>query len=191
MYRSIDASLVAEFQHKGLLYVRNYADVDLPWQEVFQTTDREVVTAYCKANDIQAEWLADGTLRTKQLGRWAVNHPVVGKPLWFNQAHLFHVSSLSAENQRNLISTFGENRLPRNVYFSDGSPIPTEALEHIRSIYQEQQISFDWQRHDLLLLDNMLFTHGRRPFTGHRKVLVGMARSCNAATIDSATQSAA
>jgi alpha-ketoglutarate-dependent taurine dioxygenase len=70
----------------------------------------------------------------------------------------------------------GEDNLPRNTYYGDGSPIEPEALQLIRDLYEQNKIVFKWQKNDLMLLDNMLYTHGRTPFTGDRKVLVGMAR---------------
>jgi hypothetical protein len=48
-------------------------------------------------------------------------------------------------------------------------------LDLIRSAYEQTKIKFPWQKNDVLLLDNMLFSHGREPYTGARKVLVGMA----------------
>jgi alpha-ketoglutarate-dependent taurine dioxygenase len=48
-------------------------------------------------------------------------------------------------------------------------------LETIRAVYDQTKIRFSWEKNDLMLLDNMLFTHGRESFTGARKVLTGMA----------------
>jgi hypothetical protein len=70
----------------------------------------------------------------------------------------------------------GEGNLPRNTYYGDGTPIDEADLDIIRQVYEETQFSFKWEKNDFLLLDNMLFTHGRKPFTGDRKILVGMAR---------------
>jgi hypothetical protein len=36
-------------------------------------------------------------------------------------------------------------------------------------------VIFPWQRGDILMLDNMLASHGREPFAGPRKVIVAMA----------------
>jgi len=177
IYKNLPTDIVKEFEQKGLMYVRNYSEVDLPWTEVFQTNKREEVEAYCDKNRIEYEWIGDENFRTKQRTHTTLEHPVKGKKVWFNQAHLFHISSLAKENQDDLLNMYGEENLPRNVYFGDGSVIDGEVLNLVRSLYVEQQIAFDWVENDLMLLDNMLFTHGRNPFSGDRKILVGMARS--------------
>lgn len=180
VYQQIPAEIREEFERKKVMYVRNYGDIDLPWSEVFQTTDKGEVEQYCKANQLEFEWLDNNGLRTKQINQAIAVHPYTHETVWFNQAHLFHVSNLEKEARENLLSIMGEENLPRNTYFGDGSPIEEEALNSIRTAYAETQFSFPWQKNDFLLLDNMLFTHGRKPFTGDRKVLVGMARPVGA-----------
>jgi hypothetical protein len=36
-------------------------------------------------------------------------------------------------------------------------------------------VLFSWRRGDLLVLDNLLAAHGRKPFEGDREILVAMA----------------
>jgi alpha-ketoglutarate-dependent taurine dioxygenase len=97
--------------------------------------------------------------------------------VWFNQAHLFHVSSLETTVRETLMSLAGEEELPRNAYYGDGTPIEPSVLDHIREVYRQEEVVFPWQEGDVLMLDNMLTAHGRRPFSGPRKILVGMAES--------------
>lgn len=164
-----------KFEKLGILYVRNYSHLDIPWQVVFQTEDRIAVEIFCQDNGLQFEWLDDGTLRTSQVNPAIAIHPSTGDKLWFNQAHLFHVSTLGAQMAKTLIDTLGEKRLPRNAYYGDGTPIDPGDLAVIRAAYDTNKIKFKWQKNDLLLLDNMLYHHGREPYAGPRKVLVGMA----------------
>ncbi|MEM9338701.1 MAG: TauD/TfdA family dioxygenase [Bacteroidota bacterium] len=173
-YNEIPAEIREEFERKNVMYVRNYSDIDLPWKEVFQTESKDEVEAFCKKNNILAEWTPNG-LRTKQINKASLVHPFTKEKLWFNQAHLFHVSNLDSELREGLIAVLGEENLPRNTYFGDGTPIDPAALDVIRGVYEKTKVSFDWLENDLLLLDNMLYTHGREPFEGKRKVLVGMA----------------
>lgn len=175
IYNMLPKAVRDKFEEKGVMYVRNYSTLDLPWSVVFQTEDKAEVEEYCKANDLSYEWLENDSLRTRQINPATALHPRTGDKLWFNQAHLFHASSLGKEMSETLLSSLGEENLPRNSYYGDGSPIELEALEMIRSAYEKTKIRFQWKKNDLMLLDNMLFTHGRESYTGARKVLVGMA----------------
>lgn len=175
VYNMLPESVRAKFEEKGVMYVRNYSTIDLPWPVVFQTEDKSQVEEFCEANELTYEWLADNKLRTTQVNPATALHPRTGEKLWFNQAHLFHVSSLEKEVADTLLDSLGEENLPRNSYYGDGSPIEPEVLDLIRCTYEQTKVKFAWQRNDLLLLDNMLFTHGRERYTGARKVLVGMA----------------
>jgi hypothetical protein len=94
--------------------------------------------------------------------------------VWFNQAHLFHVSSLKSEIRESLLASAGE--LPRHAFYGDGSPIEDAVLEEIRAAYEREAIVFTWQNGDVLVLDNMLTAHGRRPYRGARKIVVGMGQ---------------
>jgi len=166
---------IKKFEDKGILYVRNYSGLDLSWSEVFQTESKKKVEQYCLANKIEFEWKENNCLKTWQRNPAFITHPISGEKLWVNQAHLFHVSSLSEDVQSALINELGEKDLPRNAYYGDGSPIEVELLERIRRVYEDSKIKFSWRKNDILLLDNLRFTHGRMPFEGPRKVLVGMA----------------
>jgi alpha-ketoglutarate-dependent taurine dioxygenase len=170
----IPAADLKKFEEKGIMYVRNYTDLDLPWSEVFQTNSKDDVESYCLAQNIDWEWLPCGGLRTKQVNPAFITHPVSGEKLWLNQAHLFHISNLSDDFQRTLLSSVGEENLPKNSYYGDGSPIDKNLMDRIRAVYQDTRLLFRWEKSDIMLLDNMVFTHGREPYQGPRKVLVGM-----------------
>lgn len=183
MYERLSPAVRNRFAELGVMYIRNYSPgLDVPWQEVFGTSDRVAVESFCRRNGIETEWKADGGLRTRQVCQGVVCHPVTGEMLWFNQAHLFHVSNLDPLVRTALIAELGEENLPRNTCYGDGSPIPDAVLNEIREAFHQEMHSFAWQNGDLVLLDNMLVAHGRAPFSGPRRVLVGMAGSSEAAS---------
>jgi len=178
IYQAIPQEIRECFERKGLMYARNYGTgLDLPWKDVFQTSSRAVVENYCRQSSMEFEWIGEDQLRTRQRCQVAERHPVTGELVWFNQAHLFHISRLPPEVRDWLISAFGEENLPRNVYFADGTTIESAMLDEISRACEAQSVIFPWQTRDVLLLDNMLVAHGRNPFTGKRKVVVGMAES--------------
>jgi hypothetical protein len=107
------------------------------------------------------EWLADDRLRTRQTCRAVASHPSTAEMVWFNQAHLFHVSRLQPEVREAMLSIFSEEDLPRNVYYGDGSAIDPADLDCVCEAYEQEKIAFPWSTGDVLLLDNMLAAHGR------------------------------
>jgi alpha-ketoglutarate-dependent taurine dioxygenase len=177
VFERISRDVRERFRKKMVMYVRNYGDgIDLPWQTVFGTTSRAAVEAFCCEAGIEFEWKKDGDrLRTKQTCQAVALHPKTGKQVWFNQAHLFHVSNLGTEIRASLQEEFAEADLPRNAYYGDGSPIESAVLDEIREAYRQEKVSFEWEERDILMLDNMSVAHGREPYAGSRKVVVGMA----------------
>lgn len=180
LYRRLDPAVRLRFAAKQLMYVRNYGNgLDLPWERVFHTSDREQVEAFCAAHRIECEWRADGALRTRQVCQSEARHPVTGEIVWFNQAHLFHVSALETDIREALLSVVDEPDLPRNVFYGDGSSIEASILDEIRGCYRDVMLRFSWQEGDILMLDNMLMSHGRAPYEGARRILVAMAEAAS------------
>jgi len=186
VYERIDPAIRTRFREKGIMYVRNYAekDVDLSWQDVFQTKDRGEVARYCSEAGIQLEWRQDNRLRTWQICQGVARHPETREWTWFNQAHLFHISNLHSELREFMESEYDPEDLPRNSYYGDGSTIETSVLDEVREAYRELEVVFPWREGDILMLDNMLSAHGRKPFEGPRKVLVGMAAPFHAENLE-------
>ncbi|AVH67249.1 taurine catabolism dioxygenase TauD/TfdA [Nostoc sp. 'Peltigera membranacea cyanobiont' N6] len=176
VFQQLDPKIKEQFILKKVMYVRNYGQgLDLQWQNVFQTTNKLEVESYCHHANIEFEWQDESNLKTRQVCQAIATHPRTGEMVWFNQAHLFHISNLKTAVRNSLLSVLKEEDLPRNALYGDGSRIETSVIEEINQIYQQESVTFSWQEGDILMLDNMLAAHGRKPFIGDRKVLVGMA----------------
>lgn len=172
----LDPEVKERFRSKGVMYVRNYGEgVDLPWREAFQTDDKEEVEAYCRRAGMKVEWRDRDRLRTWSKRQVFATHPDTGDTVWFNHAHLFHMSNLGPEVREALLSEFEPDELPRNAFHADGSAIDEGDLDHIRDVYEGIAVRFPWQEGDLLLVDNFLVSHGRESYEGPRTVLVAMA----------------
>ncbi|MDQ3918842.1 MAG: TauD/TfdA family dioxygenase [Acidobacteriota bacterium] len=172
----LDPSVVERFAEKQVMYVRNFGSgLGLPWQTVFQTEDRAVVEGHCRANGITFEWLPGDRLRTRAVRPALARHPRTGELTWFNHATFFHVTTREPKIRQALLAVFKEEDLPTNTYYGDGSPIEPEVLDGLRAAYEAELVALPWREGDVLLLDNMLAAHGRSPYSGPRKILVGMA----------------
>lgn len=179
-YQLLSHQLREKLATQQLMYTRNYAEgLDVSWQNFFQTTDKKEVENYCQQAKIDFEWYDDNGLITRQIRPALAVHPKTGEPVFFNQIQLHHISYLDTDVRESLLSIFGESKLPRNVYFGDGSPIIPEEIAEINAVYQQAQTSFPWQKGDIIMLDNMLAAHGRNPFVGQRKIVVAMAEMTN------------
>jgi len=158
----------------GVIYARTFRQgLGLSWQEAFQTEDRSVVEAYCASHHQQFEWIGDD-LRTRHHRPATAHEPFGGEEVWFNQANLFHVSSLEPDLREVLLSLYGEDFLPRNAYFADGSPISADDLAAIAAAYDKASFALPWSAGDIMVVSNMLAAHGRQPYTGQRRTLVAM-----------------
>ncbi|MDH3691516.1 MAG: TauD/TfdA family dioxygenase, partial [Gammaproteobacteria bacterium] len=165
------------FEHKQVMYVQtlpNEGRMTKSWQQTFETFERAEVEAHCRQNDMSYRWIAQG-LRTQIVRPAVLQHPNTGDWVWFNQADQWHALSQSVKHQDLNVEQLDEEELPCHAYFGDGSPIEVSDLDGIRAAYRDAEVAFRWRAGDVLMLDNMLMAHGRKPFTGNRQVLVAMA----------------
>lgn len=162
----------------GILYVRNFGyGSSRTWEQAFATTDKSKVEEICNAEGVTCEWLDRSRLRTRAVRPPVARHPITGEVVWFNHINASHISSLEPGLRDGLLTEFGKDNLPRNCYYGDGTDIDQTVIDEIQQAYEAQTEAYGWQPGDLLMLDNMLTAHGRNPFTGQRKIVVGMAGS--------------
>ncbi len=172
--RAMPPTVRSRFERLGLRYIRNLPPGEgggYSWQDAFRSADPRLVEQRCAASGATAEWLPGDFLRVIQDRPAVATHPQTGEEVWFNQADGFHPSALDEQSYRELQALYGsEDRFRLNVTFGDGSPIDLDALAAIRAVLGEESRPHAWRKGDVLVLDNMLAAHGRRPFTGGRRI---------------------
>ncbi|MGW7521034.1 TauD/TfdA family dioxygenase [Streptomyces sp. NPDC054796] len=174
--RSLDAEVRDAFAG-GIRYVQNLHDglgFGKSWQDTFETDDRKAVEMFLRESRAEWEWTGDG-LRIVQLRPSTTKHPVTGAEVWFNQADQWHPAGLGDEASAELYDILSPDEFPQYVTFTDGDPIPDAYVEHILGRGLEGAVDVGWHDGDVLLIDNVLLAHGRRPFEGTRRVLVAMS----------------
>jgi len=166
----------SRFAERRVRYVRNFRpDIGLCWQTAFQTQDRAVVEAHCRANGVTFEWRGEDHLRTSVVLSPLLDHPVTGDKIWFSHVAFFSTVTLPHEVTRALNESFAPEDLPNATFYGDGTPIEPAILDHIRVAYEQEEHAHSWEPNDVLLVDNARMAHGRRPFRGPRQVRVCMA----------------
>jgi len=176
VYRKLPENIREAFAKRNVLYRRNVGQhLGLPLNVIFQEADYETIQRNIESDgSIHLDHINDEHVRIEHVAQGVARHPETNEMVWFNQAHLFHVSGLPLDVAATLLETFGEMNLPSNAYFGDAECIPDEMLEAIRTTFDEVAVTFSWEQDDVLLLDNMLMSHGRRPYQGGRKIAVAM-----------------
>jgi len=168
---------ILPFAEKGVLYRRTFQQgVDIPWQKAFQTDDPADVEEVAQRNGMSIEWLDGDALVTTHRAQGTVKGED-GRPLYFSQAHLFHESAIDPEARDKIIQLFGRDRLPRQSFYGDGSPITESDVQAVRDAFDSALTGMKWKPGDVLILDNMRYAHGRMPFKGARRLHVSMARA--------------
>ncbi|MEQ9488829.1 MAG: TauD/TfdA family dioxygenase [Alphaproteobacteria bacterium] len=187
IYKTLPADLRDRFEKRGIAYLQHLWDEDgapgigKSWQQTFETSDRQAVEDYLRQSTMTWEW-TDFGIRTRAPHPAVIAHPQTGEACWRNQADQWHrgfagvkTSFGGADDPRFDAATAGEETLGNHVTYGDGSEIDIADLETVRRVNQSVEVAFPWQAGDVMVIDNILAMHGRKPYRGPRRVLVAMA----------------
>lgn len=169
----LGSDLKQKFADKGILYRRHLNPLlGLKWQEVFQTSDKDVVEMECRDNNMDIQWNGEDelTLTWNKDAIW--QHPVTGEATWFNHGLFFNKHML---DEQVLQSVTSDDELPNNTFFGDGTEISAAEIAEIKAAYEQATFAFLWEKGDVLFLDNLFFSHGRSPYKGERKIIVSIS----------------
>jgi len=189
--KDIPSNIIKEFEEKGIIYHRTmlyrsslrnlFCRALSPinattWNYAFETDNKEDVEAACKKLSQSYTWNSDRSLTTEAKVSAIQKHPKTAERVWFNTIHLFiHEKYMFGKFLGPII------RLVRKltgetfeVFFGDGKVIPPSIKQQVLEIIEKNTWTFQWQKGDVLIVDNYLCMHGRKPFTGHRKIYAGL-----------------
>ena len=179
LYAQLPEHILTQFRVKRLKYISNLPDtvgLGKTWQETFETKSRVEAESQLRRLDAAFHWCSDGALHVEYIVDAIVRHPVTQEEVFFSQAHQWHPSGLDEETRTTLLSLLKPDELFHNCQFGDGTEISDETLACIRATMERSVARFQWQRGDLLVVDNILCLHGRDTYTGSRRILVSLAR---------------
>lgn len=133
------------------------------WQSTLRTTTKEDAENRLRSLGYSWEWLDNGDLRATTPVLPAVRQLADGRKTFFNQ----------------LIAAFQGWKDTRNdpskaITFGDGTPLDRDAVNVATELAEKLAFNVPWQRGDVALVDNFVTMHGRRTFSGTRKVLASL-----------------
>ena len=133
------------------------------WQSTLRASTPGQAEDRLKTLGYSWTWLDDGCLRATTPVLPAVRRLADGRTSFFNQ----------------LIAAFKGWKDERNdpskaITFGDGTLLDRDAVNVATRLGEELSFDVPWQRGDVALVDNFVTMHGRRAFTGTRRVLASL-----------------
>ncbi|MBX9652351.1 TauD/TfdA family dioxygenase [bacterium] len=133
------------------------------WQSTLRVATKTEAEARLTTLNYDWTWLEDDCLRATTPVLPAVRLLNDGRKSFFNQ----------------LIAAFKGWKDKRNdpskaITFGDGTRLDRETVDQITLWADELSFDLTWQTGDVAIVDNYVTMHGRRPFTGVRKVLASL-----------------
>ena len=162
---------VAKCEQSGLKYTNVMPGADDPnsgmgrsWQSTLGVDTKEAAEARLNELGYSFEWMADGCLRATTPALPAVMEVNLGQKTFFNQ----------------LIAAYCGWKDTRNdpsdaIRHGDGTKLDADAVNVAVELAEELAYDHKWEVGDIVLLDNTVAMHARRPFSGTRKVLASLA----------------
>ncbi len=155
----------------GVTYVRRFSP-DMPLrslEDTFGTNDKSELEAICDRVRIELEWHGQERVTLRQTRPAFQRHPKSFVRAFVATPHIWHPSCW----RRQLEQALGEP--PREQYmeieYADGTPVEPSVAEELSQFYETSKQSIPWQVGDVLVVENLLVSHGRNPYTGHRRIL--------------------
>lgn len=164
-------NFVKALDEKGVRYMRvlpsgddSSSPIGRGWQSTYQTADRDVVEARCRALEETIEWLPDGSLRSISRVLPAIREePRTKRRTWFNSIIAAYEGWKDVRNDPK-----------KAVMFGDGTPMDPDAMRILRHVMDEVAVAVPWRPGDVLVVDNHLALHARRVYGGTRKVYAAL-----------------
>jgi len=161
---------VAACEEKGIRYSQTMpAENDLQsgqgrsWASTLSAANVEEAEAKLNRLNYRWQWQADGSLSVITPILPAVKTLQDGRKVFFNQ----------------LIAAFrgwqdARNNSEKSICYGDDSPISNDDMAVVIRLADQLTFDIPWQTGDVVLVDNFVTMHGRRPFEGQRRVLASL-----------------
>jgi alpha-ketoglutarate-dependent taurine dioxygenase len=164
------------------------------WDEMFGTTDLQKINEIAKKNRFTLDWQGGESLLITNDQKGFRKHDLTGVTAWHNHIQTFHVDSAVHEvwNIFKKQKTFrslgvavllsiltlikklnGPAAYDVHVTYGNGDEFESKEIKELCQLFWSNLVAYPWQKGDLLLIDNFAVSHGRLPFKGERRILVG------------------
>lgn len=156
----------------GILYERHIdGRAGRTWQQIYATSEKEKAIADASRKSENLSFVSgDKAVLT---ARRQAFQSVGEKESWFNQLLHWHHAALPGDI-RKLVE---QGHIPsyRFCRYGNGDEIDARSVEHLVDAHRALEHVIRWAPGDMVLLDNAVISHGRRPYRGKRDHVVRLA----------------
>eukprot|EP00111_Clytia_hemisphaerica_P005095 TCONS_00014672-protein len=157
------------------------------WQKAFATENIADVESICKLNNVEFEWISTvskepPTLVTRYNSSWYVNQrlvlqtPLLGKAVYQDMIKRF---PQRFDNQKMHGTVEGGSVAPKVDLLHPnipGKPFLEESeIVALMEALWKHVVFIEWEKGDVVLIDNMNMAHGRMNCAGKRRIVASMA----------------
>jgi len=173
---------------EGVVYVRNdvsrdnerlapaWENVGYPfWQDRFANMTRPEIIEMLQAKGMIAYFDDQDTLHSEWHFGGFRPHPESGEMVWMNQLYAMNGRYWRQHQDPTILGLPLDARpLNSRIGTLDNSrPLSEDEYTLIDNAHFDVQQSFDWKEGRVLFVDNFVYQHGRLPYEGERKCVVG------------------
>ncbi|XP_023729388.3 clavaminate synthase-like protein At3g21360 [Lactuca sativa] len=161
--------LVALLEQHGLTYTEVISDEDdsssftgRSWKSKFKTDDKNVAEETAAKLGIKIEWIGNAAKATTGPLPAVRFDKESRRKTWFNP-----ITTTYSGSAGKLLS----------VEIGNGDPLPDDAVEDYRKILEEECVAIPWKKGDVLLINNLMVLHSRRPLLKPpRRILASLCK---------------
>lgn len=133
------------------------------WRSTLSVANRQQAELRLTKLGYQWVWQTADALRVTTPVLPAVRTTKTGVKVFFNQLIAAYRGWQDVRNESE-----------KSIFFGDGSAIDVDAMATAIALADELTFDIPWQSGDVAVLDNFLVMHGRRTFSGERRVLASL-----------------
>ena len=168
LFQSVNPDFAQEIEDNGVKYIRVMPDQDdelsaigRSWRSTFQTDEKEEAEEKMKQAGMNWTWLENGDVRTETAVLPAIRvEKRTKQKTFFNSMIAAYTGWVDTRNDPK-----------KAVVCGNGSSMNDEALRKTDEFMKRDSVAIQWQKGDILCIDNHLVLHARHSFSGPRRIL--------------------